>query len=154
HQHPRFLVERLPRLTAFLRELTHHIAPLTLSESFPQKRFTRIKEFVKDPLLLVRTVIKEDPKEARKATAMTPCPSTTELFQFLECELGQNVRVGVLAHVETCTQCQRGLDDLTSSMSPLFSRRRTQITDEGSEATVTLLPESTLPLVDRSTRPR
>ena len=57
---------------------------------------------------------------------MTECPSQTELFQFLESKLVPSERVGVLAHVETCTHCQSGLDGLTSGMPALLVGARAQ----------------------------
>jgi eukaryotic-like serine/threonine-protein kinase len=54
---------------------------------------------------------------------ITACPSPDDLVQLLECTLGQTVRVGVLAHVETCVLCQSDLDGLTAAPTALLARK-------------------------------
>jgi Tfp pilus assembly protein PilF len=72
---------------------------------------------------------------------MTTCPSPEQLSQFLECTLGQSIRLGVLAHVETCVLCQCDLDGLTAAPEALLARYNLESHDSVT-MTVALLPEA------------
>ena len=72
----------------------------------------------------------------RARNVITACPSSDQLLQFLECTLGPSIRVGLLAHVETCVLCQSDLDGLTAT-PPALARYELE-SDDAVTMTVTL----------------
>jgi eukaryotic-like serine/threonine-protein kinase len=82
---------------------------------------------------------------------ITACPATEQLFQFLECTLGEGVRVGLLAHVETCVLCQSDLDALTAAPPALLARYELE-SEDSVTMTVSLPCEGTTAVDRRQTR--
>jgi len=66
---------------------------------------------------------------------MKACPSRSELEKMLADQLGREAEKAVLAHVETCSRCQKLLEELSSLAGPRPAGLETAVTLVGAEDT-------------------